>query len=568
VAFPADAALTPGAATAHAGNGCVLNDTADQTVAEATASIEAQGCGVGHVFVGPKNEFEALGSVYGTVIDGADVQLAPQGTTVDLVTNGLPPPVSVPSPGGGTLTQPSGGECSTLASVSPKFGSAEHELVPLRALSSKTLEVSISAGITLGSVGLCDRAIDKLIPALDFRNLSFSLGIQYSLSGHVEQRGASYSFVPLGWHLPHRAGARPAPPPSIQWSSAVSFGGSASPNVSFTYTPGEPLEPSLDLISVPILQPAVTLVRDGRAILQVGLGPQLSFGLSFDRKELAEKEDEDVAEGETPEAAAEEISQELGDDVAGAVQSEGSALAPESAAAGEALTGDALDITNAMSAAVDADLPTDTTVIAAQNAADSSLLAADELTDAAIDGGVDALVGDQLIDVVAIIVIADDHHHPVPADLTRTHGRLLTTRRLAARPIRRVRPRSLHRAPFPRRQIPSLVRDRLPVTLSAQVGRLAVSSTRLHAGHRLTVVAPFLGNARQAQLMLIGPAYQAARMLTVVHGTAGAIVRLPQRMAPGTWTISVIDRAGVSLTPAGNGLQGFAQIRMGVFKIR
>jgi hypothetical protein len=508
--------------------------------------------------------------VEGLYIHGAQVRLVALGTTVDIVTNGVPPALVVPSPGGqseGHLTEPEGGECGELAALEPKFASAERELVKLPALSSQSLGVAISAGATLGSVGICDRAISALVPGLSFTRPGLSLVAKYDLHKNRVERSFSYSFVPLGWKVPHDTGASKPSPPRIDWPDAVRFGGEAGPSASFTYTPGEPLEPSIDLVTVPVLQAPITLISQGQPVLEAGIGPELSFGLSFDRKELAEQEDEDVAEGEDADTAAEQISEQVGDDVAGALEAEQSQLAPASDFAASGVADQSIDITDSVSTALDSELPTDATVAATTNELDTATLAADGLLDATADAGVDALVGDELIDVLAIAVVADHHRHPPPPDLVRHRG-VIHSRLLRASPIRRLHPRALRRAPFPRRAIPRLVHERLSLPVAARVGRLAVSSTRLRGGRRLTVVAPFLGLARHAQLTLAGPGYRATRPLTVAHGTAGAVIVLPRHLRPGTWTVSVKDLAGVTLTSGSRTLSGTAIVRIGVFQVK
>jgi hypothetical protein len=568
--FPEDASLAPGAANVHVGNACVFTDASFDTVAEAAAVVRSEGCKVGHVLAAPRERSDPLGMVEGLYIHGAQVRLVALGTAVDIVTNGVPPALRVPSPGGpgeGKLTEPEGGECGELAGLEPKFASAEGELVKLPALSSQSRGVAISAGATLGSVGICDRAISALVPGLSFTRPGLSLVAKYDLHKRRVKHSFSYSFIPLGWKVPNDTGASKPRTPRIDWPDALKFGGEAGPSASFTYTPGEPLEPSIDLVTVPVLQAPVTLISQGQPVLEAGIGPELSFGLSFDRKELAKQEDEDVAEGEDADTAAEQISEQVGDDVAGALEAEQSELAPASDFAASGVADESIDITDSVSTALDSELPTDATVAATTNELDTATLAADGLLDATADTGVDALVGDELIDVLAIAVIADHHHHAPPPDLVRHRG-VIHSRLLRASPIRRLRVRALRRAPFPRHAIPRLVHERLGLPVAARVGRLAVSSTRLRAGRRLTVVAPFLGLASHAQLTLAGPGYRATRPLAVSHGTAGAVIVLPRHLRAGTWTVSVKDLAGVKLSPGSRTLSGTAIVRIGVFQVK
>ncbi|MGD1057997.1 MAG: hypothetical protein ABR992_11365, partial [Solirubrobacteraceae bacterium] len=219
-------------------------------------------------------------------------------------------------------------ECDDLASLSPGFASAEQELLPLPSLSSDTLEVSVTAGISLGSVGVCDNALSGLVPGVS--SSGFGLTADYSPSSGTVASKFTYSFVPLGWHIPPGTGApttSPAPP-AIEWPQAIEFGGAVHPSLSFTYTPGQPLTPSIDMIEVPIAQTSTTLLALGSPFLEATIGPELSFGLRFSPKELAQQEDEDTAEGESPQTAAEEISDELGNDVEGGLGEEVGTIDP------------------------------------------------------------------------------------------------------------------------------------------------------------------------------------------------------------------------------------------------
>ena len=84
-------------------------------------------------------------------------------------------------------------ECNDLASVSPGFASAEQELLPLPALSSDTLEVAVTAGISLGSVGVCDNALSGLVPSGSRAGLT----ADYNPSSGTVASKFTYSFVPL-----------------------------------------------------------------------------------------------------------------------------------------------------------------------------------------------------------------------------------------------------------------------------------------------------------------------------------------------------------------------------------
>jgi len=115
------------------------------------------------------------------------------------------------------------------------------------------------------------------------------------------------------------------------------------------------------------------------------------------------------------------------------------------------------------------------------------------------------------------------------------------------------------------------VRARLALPVPARVAPLVTTARRLRPGGRLAVVAPLApaGAPHDAQLTLSGPHYRATRLVKLsAAGLAGASIRLPKRMAAGTWTISAQEESGVALAPQGGALTGHAQLRMGVFRVR
>jgi hypothetical protein len=451
-------------------------------------------------------------------------------------------------------------ECNELASLDPGFATAEKSVVPLPSLSSDTLAVSLSAGVSLGSVGICDNALSGLVPGLGGGGLG--LTANYSLTGGSTSKKFTYSFVPLGWHIPAGTGAPDAtpPPPAIEWPQAIEFGGEVHPSLSFTYTPGEALTPSLDLIEVPIAQTSVTLLALGSPFLQASVGPELSFGLSFDKKELAEQENEDVAEGESPETAAQEISDELGSDVEGGLENEVGAIDPD-APDMAALETDSTDAASTVAGDADATLPGDP-----ETGVDDTAISGGG--DAALDGGADAAGGDELLDVLIDLAFAAEAHRPPPPSLVATSGQLLAQRLLPARPLARLSRRALHRTGFPRGRVPALVRDRLALSVPAKVRPLVASSTRLLPGHRISILATRLGRGRRhdALIVLQGPGYRATRLVRVVRGAANATIALPRSLARGTWTISVQDLSEVHLSPSRT-LAGYALVRFGVFSV-
>ncbi|HXA53419.1 MAG TPA: hypothetical protein VNV37_00955, partial [Solirubrobacteraceae bacterium] len=268
-----------------------------------------------------------------------------------------------------------------------------------------------------------------------------------------------------------------------------------------------------------------------------------------------------VAEGESRQTASEEVAQELGDEVEGSIDEEVSTIDPgsEDAAGFEA---DSTDAANAVSDGADATLPDD-----AATGIDGTEVAAGDAGDLAIDDGAEAVAGDDLIDVLAVFLLAD-HHRPPPPGLVATNGQLLPQQLLGARPLGRLAPHALRRAGFPGGAIPALVRARLALPVPAQVRPLAVSSTRLQPRRRIAILAPRLGagHVRDALIVLQGPGYRATRLVRIAHGAAGTTIVLPRRLAAGTWTISVQTLGHVTLAP-NHQLAGFATVRLGVFTV-
>jgi hypothetical protein len=458
----------------------------------------------------------------------------------------------------GGSAQPSQ-ECSDLASLDPKLATPAETKVPLPSLSSDTLEVSVTAGITLGSVGICDNALAGLVPGIGPGG--FGLTASYNPSSGTTSSQFTYSFVPLGWRIPPGTGSPNAtpPPPAIEWPQAIEFGGQVHPSLSFTYTPGEPLEPSVDLIEVPIAQTSTTLLALGSPFLEASLGPELSFGLSFDSKELAEEENEDVAQGENPQTAAQEISDELGSDVESGLGDEVDAIDPNAPDVA-ALQTDSTDAADTVAGDADATLPGDPST----GIDDTAITGAE---DGALDSSAEEIGGDEILEIL-LAAFAAEARQPLPPGLVATEGQLLSQDLLPARPLVRLSRHQLHRAGFPRGLLPALVRSRTALAVPAKVRPLVVSSTQLSPGHQISILATRLGRGRRhdALIVLQGPNYRASRLVHVIDGAADATITLPHSLAPGTWTISAQDLSGVHLTPQ-HTLTGFALLRFGVFTV-
>jgi hypothetical protein len=67
------------------------------------------------------------------------------------------------------------------------------------------------------------------------------------------------------------------------------------------------------------------------------------------------------------------------------------------------------------------------------------------------------------------------------------------------------------------------------------------------------------------ELVLRGPGYSGARFVKVEHGVAAAETQLPRQMAPGTWTIAIIDSSKVRISH--HRVRGRTQVRIATFKI-
>ena len=498
--------------------------------------------------------------------------------------SGTSPP-SGSSGAGGSGASPTGGssgasgapspasgapECDDLASIG--FGAAEKQLVPIPSVTSDDGDVALSASISLGSVGICSSALAAPVqPYLDVGLPGLELTASYETPASLVSPTFKYSFLPLGWFT--AAGVAIGLTPSIEWSQAITFGGSAQPSLSFAFKPGQPLEPSIDLVTVPISHVSVLLPLPfavGSPYLQASVGPELSLSLGYSTEDMAREEDEDVASGEDTEAASEEIADEVGADVESASEYEQVALDPED----PALQPDEATVSTTVADDAQATLPED----AADGGLDSDVtddsVAADDAADAAVDGAADFSIGDLVVDVgeaCLVLCLGRDEHSPaaLAPGLRVTRGASLAQHTLEAVPIRRLSPHALHRGGFPRGSVATLARDVLDIPVAAEVRPLAVTSTQLRAGRTVSVVATRLSGPHQRYVLLIlqGPGYRATRLLRVSNHAAGATITLPRTLSSGTWILAIEDLSKVR-TGSASKLGGYASLGLARYIVR
>lgn len=472
-------------------------------------------------------------------------------------------------PGSGGQTPPEGAECKDAATITPRFAPEEKREVKLGTVSSDVLPLSVSASLTLGSVGLCDRAMDAVRAGLTKTLSALELEATYKRGARKVNSLFHYTFLPLGWHLPGGTGAREPDPPVIDWPSFTLTlpGGLENPSLNFVYSPGKPLAPEFELIKVPVLQETVTLIALAQPFLSARVGPELSLSLQLNEKELAKDVNEAVAEGEDPIAAAQQLADAAELQLRELIDVEEGALSPGSSppiVVGATATG----LSIAFGRAVDTSLIAEAGSGPIADSVRASAITRGLLGSPTLVSEAEAIAGRVILELPEVAAAAAGHR-PVPPGVHRGHRRPFVTGRLGARPIRRLSRRALRRAPFPTRRIPALVRDAYPLPGAVRVGPLVTTTRRLRSGGSVTVIAPFLGvtGPHDALLTLAGPGYRAARLLHISHGAAGATIRLPKRLSRGTWTISVEDLSGVALAPDGS-LSGNAIVRMGVFDVR
>jgi hypothetical protein len=475
------------------------------------------------------------------------------------------PKGSAGGPGG--EKPPEGGECRDLASISPESKRLEKAKLPLGSFAAGPVPIAVSASAWVGSVGICDRAINALEPRLELTPPSLTLTASYNLKDRHLIAEPKYSFVPLGWQIPRGTGAPRPEGPTIDWGAAVNFGGEAAPTLDFGVNPlarrGGKLEVGLELVRVPVVQPKATLIALGRPVLEASLGPELTLSMKVDREGLQRAVEEATAEGESPAAAAEQVAEQARANVQAAVDAEESIAAPA-----EALPADAAQIAGAVSDDMAATLAADTVADPGLSAIEALWL--EGAADPALIADSEEVAGELVITVGEVVAVeARAHRVHLPPGLHRSHGRLVLASPAARATARQAPASGASPGPFPVGRMPSLVRDTLALPVPGRVGPLVTTSTHLRPGRWVSVIAPFLAGGRRhdALLTLAGPGYRAVRLLRISGGAAGAAILLPRRMARGTWTISIEDLSGIALVPQGHALTGTAIVRIGVFEV-
>jgi hypothetical protein len=468
----------------------------------------------------------------------------------------------ITTPPGPTGTPP---DCTDMASISPGFLSTEETLFKVRALSLPNVPVAVTAGVKLGSVGVCSRAVTLLTNGFEFAPPGVSFITSYDPgSGQTQSPTFTYSVLPLGWQpLPPGTGAPNARPPVLDWTNSLKYGVEIRPSLDMTYRAGGTVDAGVDIINVKFAQDSTTLIVLGKPFLEMSLGPEVSIGLVIDKEALAKDVATDVAEGMTREAAAQAVANEVGTATEEAVSEEVGDLAPGAIApAGQA---EIVSVAATVDESAAVGLAADASEAALLATVDSTAIAADLVGGAALDGAADDIAGSLLLDFVEVAILANKKPGP---ELVESDGRPKAPARLAGSPLRHLRLASLRRARFPRGLIPTLIRERLDMPVPARVRPLVVTSARLRAGRSLGVIAPHLGIGKRhdALLTLAGPGgFRATRLLAVAHGFAGVNVDIPRTLPPGTWTISVQDMSKLGYSH--HRFTGSATIDMGVFTV-
>ncbi len=490
-------------------------------------------------------------------------------TVADITLTLAPPPADVPE----------GAECSELGSVAPSFASKEKEIAELPSIASDALPIAVTAGVSLGSVGICRQAVSDLLPQLDTTGPSatkpqFSLDFQFKSGPRAVERSATFSFVPPAWHVPSDTGAPSPPAPKLDWGSAIEF----NPSLSLSLA-GEGPELSLELLTVPIATTSATLLREGEPFLEATLGPELDVGLKLNRRLVESLVAAGITEGLGSLAAAEMLSDELG----GELDSELTAAAFEADPVGTLGYEPWLNSIQATAEQSQVDLDAALQATSVEAEADASAAAADAVSTApAWLDGLGAIadgVGDEFELVGAVALLADrdlptadvarrHHRHfrpPQNPRLVKTQGRVLGAGRLNASALTVFHLADFHRGPLPRREIVAAVHGVLALPVTSRVGALAVDARKLKPGGRIGIIAVGLGreDSHTALLVLDGPGYHAVRLLHVAEGGAGALIRLPRHLSHGHWTIAVEDLSGITLS--GTRLVGDALVRMAIF---
>ena len=472
-------------------------------------------------------------------------------------------------PGGGGETGGEGAECKDAATLSPRFAPEEKREIPLGSFSVDELPLKVSGSLSLGSVGICQHSLESTRADLTRALTALDVQAVYDRGARKVNSLFRYTFLPLGWQLPGGTGAPEPDPPVIDWPTAnlTLPGGIEGQGLNFVYSPGKPIAPELELVKVPILQETVTLIALGHPFLSVRMGPELSLSLQINEKELDKDVNQNVAEGEDAQTAARQTAEEVETKLTEGIDAQEQALTPEQAPPAE-LGADATEIATNVGDGLAAELPAETGGPIADRVAASAIARGLLGESPGLVGEAEEIVGPEILEIGEITIASARHR--ASSGIRRTDGGPPVSAELHARAIRRLSRHALHRAAFPVRRIPALIKNTFALPVPARVGPLAVTTRRLRPAGTVTVIAPFLGvsEPHDALLVLTGPGYRATRLLRVTRGAAGATIRLPRRLARGTWTISIEDLSDVALAPDSQTLTGNAIVRIGVFRVR
>lgn len=124
-------------------------------------------------------------------------------------------------------------------------------------------------------------------------------------------------------------------------------------------------------------------------------------------------------------------------------------------------------------------------------------------------------------------------HTIYPSDPIATRGTL------RARPLRNIGRIKWERLPSDAQKAGAA--SLLGIRLRARLGYLGSSTSRTRPGRRVRVVAAHLKSRRYVMLTAVGPGYSAERVLRVRSGFAGASVRVPRSVQPGTYYLGIVD---------------------------
>jgi hypothetical protein len=110
---------------------------------------------------------------------------------------------------------------------------------------------------------------------------------------------------------------------------------------------------------------------------------------------------------------------------------------------------------------------------------------------------------------------------------------------------------NLHLTPLPGRRALASVIDRVVGAPAGVAVRPLYVDSELSAGKPLTVAATHLGNApgHAVRFALIGPNYEAERLVEVARNMATGIISVPRKLAPGQWFVAVVDTSGIHPHP-------------------